>query len=130
MIVSGVQQALDLLARLLLERGDAVWVEDPGYFGATIAFGGVGARIVPVPVDEQGLSVDAGVKLCAYPKGVYLTPGHQFPLGMTMSLERRMAVLKWAARAGAFIIEDDYDSEYRFTGGPSLLCRVSIVVPT
>jgi GntR family transcriptional regulator / MocR family aminotransferase len=117
-MVSGVQQALDLLARLLLKRDDAVWIEDPGYFGATIAFGGVGARIVPVPVDEQGLSVDAGVKLCARPKGVYLTPGHQFPLGMTMSLERRMAVLKWAERAGAFIIEDDYDSEYRFTGRP------------
>lgn len=117
-IVSGVQQALDLLARLLLKRDEAVWMEDPGYFGATIAFGGVGARIVPVPVDEQGLSVAAGVKLCAHPKGVYLTPGHQFPLGMTMSLERRMAVLKWAARVGAFIIEDDYDSEYRFTGRP------------
>jgi GntR family transcriptional regulator / MocR family aminotransferase len=117
-IVSGVQQALDLLARLLLEPDDPVWVEDPGYFGATIAFGGAGARIVPVPVDEQGLSVDAGVALCPRPKGVYLTPGHQFPLGMTMSLERRMAVLKWAARAGAFIIEDDYDSEYRFTGRP------------
>ena len=117
-IVSGVQQALDLLARLLLQRDDAVWMEDPGYFGATIAFNGVGARVVPVPVDEQGLSVDAGVKLRARPKGVYLTPGHQFPLGMTMSLERRMAVLEWAAGAGAFIIEDDYDSEYRFTGRP------------
>jgi GntR family transcriptional regulator/MocR family aminotransferase len=117
-IVSGAQQALDLLARLLLKRGEAVWMEDPGYFGATIAFGGVGARIVPVPVDEQGLSVAAGVKRCAHPKGVYLTPGHQFPLGMTMSLERRMAVLEWAARVGAFIIEDDYDSEYRFTGRP------------
>jgi GntR family transcriptional regulator / MocR family aminotransferase len=117
-IVSGVQQALDLLARLLLKRDDAVWMEDPGYFGATIAFGNVGARIVPVPVDEQGLCLSAGIEKCPRPKGVYLTPGHQFPLGMTMSLERRMEILKWAARTGAFVIEDDYDSEYRFEGRP------------
>lgn len=117
-LVSCTQQALDLLARLLLKRGEPVWMEDPGYFGATIAFGGVGARVIPVPVDDQGLSVVAGVKACAQPKGVYLTPAHQFPLGMSMSLERRMAVLKWAAGAGAFIIEDDYDSEYRFEGQP------------
>jgi GntR family transcriptional regulator / MocR family aminotransferase len=117
-IVSGVQQALDLLARLLLNRGDPVWMEDPGYFGAGIAFGNVGAKIVAVPVDEHGLCVSAGVKMCPHAKGAYLTPAHQFPLGMTMSLERRMAVLKWASRAGAFVIEDDYDSEYRFEGRP------------
>jgi GntR family transcriptional regulator/MocR family aminotransferase len=117
-LVSCIQQALDLLARLLLKRGEPVWMEDPGYFGATIAFSGVGARVIPVPVDDQGLSVVAGVRACARPKGVYLTPAHQFPLGMSMSLERRMAVLKWAAGAGAFIIEDDYDSEYRFEGQP------------
>jgi GntR family transcriptional regulator/MocR family aminotransferase len=117
-VVSGVQQALDLLARLLLKRDDPVWMEDPGYFGASIAFANVGARIVPVPVDEQGLSVSAGSRMCARPRGMYLTPAHQFPLGMTMSLERRMAVLKCASRAGAFVIEDDYDSEYRFEGRP------------
>jgi GntR family transcriptional regulator/MocR family aminotransferase len=117
-IVSGVQQALDLLARLLLKRGDPVWVEDPAYFGATIAFRNVGAKIVPVPVDERGLSVSAGLKACDRPAGMYLTPAHQFPLGMTMSLERRMEVLRCAARAGAFVIEDDYDSEYRFEGRP------------
>lgn len=117
-VVSGVQQALDLLARLLLKRDDPVWMEDPGYFGATIAFENVGAKIVPVPVDEQGLCVSKGVKLCARARGVYLTPAHQFPLGATMSLERRMAVLEWASRAGAFVIEDDYDSEYRFEGRP------------
>jgi GntR family transcriptional regulator/MocR family aminotransferase len=113
-----VQQALDLLARLLLKRDDPVWMEDPGYFGAIIAFSNVGAKIIPVPVDEQGLCVSAGIKKCPRPKGVYLTPGHQFPLGMTMSLERRMEILKWAARTGAFVIEDDYDSEYRFEGRP------------
>jgi GntR family transcriptional regulator/MocR family aminotransferase len=117
-IVSGAQQALDLLARLLLKEHDQVWIEDPGYFGASVAFGNVGAEIIPVPVDEEGLSVSAGEKICPHARGVYLTPGHQFPLGMTMSLERRMAVLKWASRTGAFVIEDDYDSEYRFEGTP------------
>lgn len=117
-IVSGIQQALDLLARFLLKRGDPVWMEDPGYFGATIAFASAGARMVGVPVDEEGLSVSAGKKLCPHAKGVYLTPAHQFPLGVTMSLERRMALLDWASRSGAFVIEDDYDSEYRFEGQP------------
>jgi GntR family transcriptional regulator/MocR family aminotransferase len=117
-IVSGIQQALDLLARLLLKPGDPIWMEDPGYFGASIAFGTAGARIVGVPVDEEGLSVSAGMKICPHARGVYLTPAHQFPLGVTMSLERRMAVLNWASRAGAFVIEDDYDSEYRFEGQP------------
>jgi GntR family transcriptional regulator/MocR family aminotransferase len=117
-IVSGAQQALDLLARLLLKEHDQVWMEDPGYFGASIAFGNVGAEIVPVPVDEEGLSVSAGEKICPRAKGVYLTPAHQFPLGMTMSLARRIAVLEWAKRTGAFVIEDDYDSEFRFEGTP------------
>lgn len=117
-IVSSVQQALDLLARLLLKRDDPMWLEDPAYVGASMAFSNAGAKIVPVPVDEQGLSVSAGVRMCARPKGMYLTPAHQFPLGMTMSLERRMEVLKCASRAGAFVIEDDYDSEYRFEGRP------------
>src|SRR5262249_940400 len=117
-IVSGVQQALDLLSRVLLKRDDAVWMEDPGYFGASIAFESVGARIIPVPVDAEGLSVSAGLRTCPQAKGVYVTPAHQFPLGMTMSLERRMEILKWASRAGAFVIEDDYDSEYRFEGQP------------
>ncbi len=117
-VVSGVQQALDLLTRLLLKRDDSVWMEDPGYFGATIALDNVGAKIIPVPIDEHGLSVSTGIRMCAHAKGVYLTPAHQFPLGMTMSLERRMEVLKWASGEGAFVIEDDYDSEYRFEGRP------------
>jgi GntR family transcriptional regulator/MocR family aminotransferase len=117
-IVSGVQQALDLLARLLVKPGDLVWMEDSGYFGVSIAFARPGAKIIPVPVDEEGLSVSAGVKASANARGAFLTPAHQYPLGMTMSLERRMEVLKWAERAGDFIIEDDYDSEYRFEGLP------------
>ncbi|HEY6243776.1 MAG TPA: PLP-dependent aminotransferase family protein [Pyrinomonadaceae bacterium] len=115
-VVSGVQQALDLLARVLLKPDEPVWLEDPGYFGTHIAFRNVGARIIPVPVDEHGLDVEAGIKICSQARGAYVTPAHQFPLGVTMSLERRMALLKWASSAGAFIIEDDYDSEYRFAG--------------
>ena len=117
-IVSGVQQGLDLIARLLIKPGDAVWVEDPGYFGAIAAFHQAGARIIPVPLDEDGLSVSQGEKLCKAAKAAYLTPAHQFPLGMAMPVERRIAVLKWARETGAFVIEDDYDSEYRFAGRP------------
>lgn len=117
-IVSGIQQALDLLARLLLKKGDRIWMEDPGYFGARIALDHAGAKVVAVPVDEEGLSVAAGIRISPDAKGAYVTPAHQFPLGVTMSLERRLAILGWAARAGAFVIEDDYDSEYRFEGPP------------
>jgi GntR family transcriptional regulator / MocR family aminotransferase len=117
-IVSGIQQALDLLARLFLKKGDPIWMEDPGYFGARIAFDNVGARMIAVPVNEEGMSVSAGIKICPDAKGAYVTPAHQFPLGVTMSLERRLTLLSWAARAGAFVIEDDYDSEYRFEGPP------------
>jgi len=119
LMVSGVQQALDLLGRLLLAPGDRVWMEDPGYFGASMAFQRAGAQIIAVPVDEHGLSVSAGMQLCPKARGVFLTPAHQYPLGMTMPLGRRMEVLEWAARTGAFVIEDDYDSEYRFCG-PSI----------
>src|SRR6201996_5643764 len=117
-VVSGIQQALDLLARLLLKKGDPIWMEDPGYFGARIAFDNAGARMIAVPVDDEGLSVAAGTKLCPDARGAYVTPAHQFPLGVTMSLKRRMALLNWASRTGAFVIEDDYDSEYRFEGQP------------
>jgi GntR family transcriptional regulator/MocR family aminotransferase len=117
-IVSGIQQALDLLARLLVKKGDPIWMEDPGYFGARIALDNVGARLIAVPVNDEGLSVSDGIRLCPDAKGAYVTPAHQFPLGVTMSLERRMALLSWASCAGAFVIEDDYDSEYRFEGPP------------
>lgn len=117
-VLSGIQQALQLLARVLLRPGDPVWMEDPGYFGASIAFRRAGALVVPVPVDEQGLSVSAGIRLCAQAKGAFLTPAHQFPMGVTMPLSRRVELLKWASRTGAFLIEDDYDSEYRFRGHP------------
>jgi GntR family transcriptional regulator/MocR family aminotransferase len=117
-IVSGAQQGLDLLARLLVKPGEAVWMEDPGYFGATAAFRNAGARLIPVPTDAEGLVVSQGIRLCHRARAVYVTPAHQFPLGMTMSIERRLALLAWARQASAFLIEDDYDSEYRFDGSP------------
>jgi GntR family transcriptional regulator/MocR family aminotransferase len=117
-ILSGVQQGLDLVARLIISPGEAVWMEDPGYFGAISAFRQAGAKIIPVPVDEYGLSVSAGERFCKDARAAYLTPAHQCPLGMSMPVERRMALLNWAQRAGAFLIEDDYDSEYRFEGRP------------
>jgi len=118
MIVAGSQGALDLVARLLLNPGDVAWMEDPGYPGAHGALLGAGAQIVPVPVDHEGLQVDLGIAQGPAARLVYLTPSHQFPLGVTMSLARRLAVLDWAKRSGAYILEDDYDSEYRFAGRP------------
>ena len=116
MIVSGVQQALDILARVLLQPGDSVWMEDPGYFGAVTAFRNAGAEVVPVPIDEQGICVNVGKRHAPRAKGVYVTPAHQFPLGVMMSLERRLKVLSWAQKSGAFVIEDDYDGECRLEG--------------
>ena len=118
LIVAGSQGALDLVARLLLNPGDTAWMEDPGYPGARGALLGAGAQIVPVPVDHEGLQVDVGIAHGPGARLVYLTPSHQFPLGVTMSLARRLAVLDWAKRSGAYILEDDYDSEYRFAGRP------------
>lgn len=115
-IVSGVQEALDLTARLWLNPGDRVCVENPGYPGAVLAFQAFGAKIFAAGVDEQGMEIgrlpSRGVRL------IYVTPGHQFPLGTTMSLARRLQLLEWARRSGAMIFEDDYDSEYRYSGRP------------
>jgi GntR family transcriptional regulator / MocR family aminotransferase len=117
-ITSGAQGALNLAARVLLDPGDQVWLEDPGYPGAKGAFVGVGATIVPVPVDQEGLVVETGVARAPRARLAFVTPSHQFPLGMTMSLSRRLALLEWAKSANAYILEDDYDSEYRFKGRP------------
>lgn len=117
-VTVGAQAALDLAARMLLDPGDPVWVEDPGYLGARGALSGAGAELVPVPVDEEGLDVEAGIERHAAPRLVYVTPSHQFPLGATLSLQRRLALLDHAGRCGAWIIEDDYDSEYRYQGRP------------
>ncbi|MBS1876208.1 MAG: PLP-dependent aminotransferase family protein [Acidobacteria bacterium] len=117
-IVSGAQQGLDLLARALLRPGDKVWMEDPGYIEAAEIFRRAGAAIVPVPVDADGLDFAAGLKACPRPRAVYLTPAHQFPTGVTLALPRRLEILNWARRHNVAIFEDDYDSEFRFSGRP------------
>lgn len=117
-VVAGSQQALDLAARLLLDPGDAVWVEDPGYLGARAALTAAGARLVPAPVDGEGLALAAAAERAPGARMVYVTPSHQFPLGVTTSLARRLALLEWAGRAGAWVVEDDYDSEFRYAGRP------------
>ena len=118
MIVSGVQEALERAAHLLLDPGDPVWVEEPGYPGAAIVFRAAGARIFPVPVDSEGLDPELGERKWGRAKLIYVTPAHQFPLGVTMSLRRRLPLLEWARRSRTLIFEDDYDSEYRYSGRP------------
>lgn len=117
-VVSGSQQALDLCARVLLDPGDAAWIEDPGYGGARAALLGSGARLVPVPVDGEGLDVAAGREMEPGARLACVTPSHQYPTGTTMSLGRRLELLAWAEEAGGWVVEDDYDSEYRYTGRP------------
>ena len=114
-IVSGAQQALDILARLLLVPGDEVLVETPGYRDAFSLFRLHDARLTGLPVDEQGLPVDRIPPGCRA-RLVFVTPAHQFPKGGTMPLERRVALLKWAATRGALVIEDDYDGDLRYEG--------------
>ncbi|HEU4384056.1 MAG TPA: PLP-dependent aminotransferase family protein, partial [Anaeromyxobacteraceae bacterium] len=118
MIASGSQQALALCARVLVGAGAPAWVEEPGYAGARAAFELARARIVPVPVDEEGLDVEAGLARAPAARAACVTPSHQLPLGATMSAARRLRLLEWARRAGAWIVEDDYDSEYRYQSPP------------
>ncbi|MEV7039831.1 PLP-dependent aminotransferase family protein [Amycolatopsis sp. NPDC051061] len=115
LVTQGAQQALDLLCRVLLSPGDRVAVEEPGYRQAKLLFASHGAEVVGVPVDGEGLDVAA---LPSRTKLVYVTPSHQFPLGTPMSLARRTALLAWAERADAVVVEDDYDSEFRFSDRP------------
>ncbi|NBB12996.1 PLP-dependent aminotransferase family protein [Pseudomonas sp. SLFW] len=115
-VCNGAQQALDLIARVLLEPGCTVAMEDPGYTPARLLFAAQGANVVSVPVDEEGIIVD-GIPEDAHV--IYVTPSHQMPLGMPMSAARREALLEKASRIGAIIIEDDYDSEFRYEGRPT-----------
>jgi GntR family transcriptional regulator / MocR family aminotransferase len=117
-ITTGSQQGLQICAHVLFDHGDAVWMEDPGYPGAHQALRTAGAQLIPVPVDEEGIDVAEGERLGPQARAIYITPSHQFPLGSTMSAARRMQLLDWAARHDAWVIEDDYDSEYRFGGRP------------
>jgi GntR family transcriptional regulator/MocR family aminotransferase len=118
MITSGAQHALDLVARLLLDPGDRVWIEDPSYRGARAALAAAGARPIPIPVDADGLDVAHAADIAPDARAALVTPSHQFPLGVTMSLARRMKLLEWAAAGERWIVEDDYDSEFRYAGRP------------
>ncbi|MEO3472220.1 PLP-dependent aminotransferase family protein [Roseomonas sp. CAU 1739] len=117
-ITSGTQQGLRLCAEVLLHPGDAVWMEDPGYPTARRTLEALRARLVPVPVDAGGIDVAAGRAREASARMAYVTPSHQFPTGVTMTMARRLALLDWAQATGAWIMEDDYDSEFRFAGAP------------
>jgi GntR family transcriptional regulator / MocR family aminotransferase len=117
-IVPGTQVALELATQVLLDPGDTVLMEDPGYFGVRGVFIRADAQIVPVPVDKAGIRIDVVKGDHDNARMVYITPSHQFPLGVTLPLSRRLELLEWASRAGAWIIEDDCDGEYRYAGRP------------
>lgn len=117
-VISGAQQAIDLSARVLLDPGDRVWVEDPGYPGLIGALNAAGAKITPIEIDSEGISVVQGRQRAPDARMACVSPSHQFPLGVTMSLARRLDLLEWAREADAFVLEDDYDSEYRYAGHP------------
>jgi len=118
LVTTGSQQALQISAQVLLDPKDRVCMEEPGYPGARQAFLTVGAQLIPVRVDHDGMNVAEIIRRGRDARAVYVTPSHQYPMGMTMSAARRMLLLNWAARSGAWIIEDDYDSEYRFGSRP------------
>jgi GntR family transcriptional regulator/MocR family aminotransferase len=118
MIVSGSQQALDITVRVLIDPGSSVWIEEPGYNLQRNLLTAAGCHLISVPVDNEGMNVAAGIKRRSKARAAFVTPSHQYPLGSTMSASRRLQLLNWAQSAGAWIIEDDYDSEYRYESGP------------
>jgi GntR family transcriptional regulator/MocR family aminotransferase len=117
-ITNGTQQALDLIGRIFLTKTNDVYLEDPGYYGARDIFAATGARLVPVPVDGEGFDLQTARKRSRKARLAYVTPSHQYPLGVTMSLARRLNLLEWARDRDAYVIEDDYNSEYRYGGRP------------
>ena len=116
-ITGGTQQAMMISAMALVNRGEVAWIEDPGFYQARRAFGFAGATVVPGPVDREGITIARPSKQRS-PKIIYVTPSHQFPLGMTMSLARRTALIDFARTCDAYIFEDDHNSEFRYTGPP------------
>src|SRR5260370_6261928 len=118
MIVSGSQQALDIATRVLLDPGASAWVEEPGYWLVHHVLKAAGCRIIPVPVDSEGLNVSAGLKLRRDASAAFVAPSHQYPLGVTMSATRRFELLEWARKAGSWIIAHDSDSGYRYASMP------------
>lgn len=117
-ITAGAQQAIDLTARVLIDPGDKVWIEDPGYAGIRGVLKAAGAKLVPLPVDTDGLVVSEGQNIASNARMAVVTPSHQYPLGAVMSLSRRLELLEWARENDAWVLEDDYDSEYRYGGRP------------
>jgi len=117
-IINGSQQGLDLISRVLLQEKANVYLEDPGYFGARASVLTAGVNILPIPVDDEGINLDYASKKYPKPDFIYTTPSHQFPLGSIMSIARRLKLLEYANKNDALIIEDDYDSEFRYAGSP------------
>lgn len=118
LITAGFLGAMGVMFRTLLRPGDPVWIEDPGYFRVGQALEMLGTRPVPIPVDDEGLCVDVGVERCPQARLAMVTPANQAPLGGSLSLARRLELLDWARQADAWIVEDDYDSEFRYAGKP------------
>jgi GntR family transcriptional regulator/MocR family aminotransferase len=118
-ITAGTQHAIDIAIRVLLSPGDEVWVEDPGYFLTHRQLMLAKAQLRPIPVDGQGMKIDAGIRVAPRAGAVFVTPSHQFPTGVQLSMARRLELLAWARGAAAYIVEDDYVSEFRY-GGPPL----------
>ncbi len=117
-IISGSQQGLDLIGRLLLKKEGKVWLEDPGYYGAKASMFFTDASVYPSPIDNEGLDITYSAKKNPMPDLIYTTPSHQFPLGVTMSISRRLQLIEFAKKNKCWIIEDDYDSEFRYSGNP------------
>src|SRR5262245_37612205 len=117
-VTAGTQQAIDIAIRVLLAPGERVWVEDPGYFLTRRQLMLADAVLQPIPVDAEGLRVDVGIATAPRARAAFVTPSHQFPTGVVLSMARRLALIAWARKAGAFIVEDDYASEFRYSGRP------------
>lgn len=118
LVLTSSQQAVSLCATMLLDPGDRIFIEDPAYYGARKAFDAAGLECVPIRVDRHGLAIEQIMVEPRRAKAVFVTPSHQFPTGATLALERRLALIEWAARHQAWIIEDDYDSEFHYAGKP------------
>ena len=118
LVVSGIRQALDLTCRLLLDPGDAAWMENPGHPGLRAVLVANGLQVASVPVDGEGIDVAAGRRTAPRARLACVAPSHQYPLGVALSLQRRLMLLEWAREAEAWVLEDDYDSEYRYAGRP------------
>ena len=119
-LTGGGQRGMNLVVQVLLDKDDAAWLEDPGHLNARQALMSMAVRVVPVPVDVQGLDVAAGIQRCANARVAFVTPSHQYPVGVTLSLPRRLELIEWARQSGAWIVEDDWGSEFRYGGRPQI----------